>query len=80
MLRGALLNIASSPVDSRRCIDIELQLCHPFGSQLRRFRRFHRHPCIDTPVIRTGPRQPLRVFFIYFEHCRRISRLPSSPL
>uniref|UniRef100_A0A0E0LJC2 Folylpolyglutamate synthase n=1 Tax=Oryza punctata TaxID=4537 RepID=A0A0E0LJC2_ORYPU len=31
MLRGALLSIVSSPVDSRRCIDIELQLCRPFG-------------------------------------------------
>uniref|UniRef100_A0A0E0JKQ0 Uncharacterized protein n=1 Tax=Oryza punctata TaxID=4537 RepID=A0A0E0JKQ0_ORYPU len=51
MLRGALLSIASSPVDSRRCIGIELQLCRPFGPQLRRFRHFHSRPCIDTPVV-----------------------------
>uniref|UniRef100_A0A0E0K488 Uncharacterized protein n=1 Tax=Oryza punctata TaxID=4537 RepID=A0A0E0K488_ORYPU len=79
MLRGALLSIASSPVDSRRCIDMKLQLCRPFEPQLHRFHRLHRRSRIDTLVIRTGHRQPLRVF-IYSEHHRCISRLPPSLL
>uniref|UniRef100_A0A0D3EYI9 Uncharacterized protein n=1 Tax=Oryza barthii TaxID=65489 RepID=A0A0D3EYI9_9ORYZ len=43
-------------------------------------RRLHRRSRFDTLVIRTGHRQPLRVFFVYFEHRRRISKLPPSPL
>jgi hypothetical protein len=59
---------------------MELQLCCPLGPQLRRFRRLHRRSRIDNLVVRTGHRQPLRVFFLYFEHRRRISKLPLSPL
>uniref|UniRef100_A0A0D3GGX9 Uncharacterized protein n=1 Tax=Oryza barthii TaxID=65489 RepID=A0A0D3GGX9_9ORYZ len=46
----------------------------------RRFRRLHRRSRIDNLVVHTGHRQPLRVFFIYFEHRRRISKLPLSLL
>uniref|UniRef100_A0A0D9Z9H0 Secreted protein n=1 Tax=Oryza glumipatula TaxID=40148 RepID=A0A0D9Z9H0_9ORYZ len=65
---------------SHRCIDMELQLCCPLGPQLRHFRRLHYRSRIDNLVVRTGHCQPLRVFFLNFEHCRRISKLPPSPL
>uniref|UniRef100_A0A0D9WWF5 Uncharacterized protein n=1 Tax=Leersia perrieri TaxID=77586 RepID=A0A0D9WWF5_9ORYZ len=58
---------ASLLVVTHRCIDMELPLCRPLGSQ-RRPSRLHRRPRIDNFVVRTA----VKFFAIYFEHRRRV--------
>uniref|UniRef100_A0A0D9XRJ5 Uncharacterized protein n=1 Tax=Leersia perrieri TaxID=77586 RepID=A0A0D9XRJ5_9ORYZ len=51
---------------TRRCIDMELLLCCPLGSQRHRSRRLHRRSHVDTLVSSST----VKFFVIYFDHRR----------
>uniref|UniRef100_A0A0E0RE19 Uncharacterized protein n=1 Tax=Oryza rufipogon TaxID=4529 RepID=A0A0E0RE19_ORYRU len=80
VLRGALLSMATSSVDFSSLHRHGAAAVLSSRTAASPLCRLHRRSRIDNLVVRTGHRQPLRVFFLNFEHRRRISKLPLSPL